>query len=176
MKQFFDYVYFDDLNLTLRKEYMMSEKSAPLALGSDHAGFELKEFIKSELVRRRVAFVETASPDIDPQDDYPLTSARVARAVANGSASQGISLCGTGIGASIAANRFLGVRAALCITPEMAAMARKHNDANVLVLGGRITTRETAAAILDAWFTEQPEGGRHQRRIEQMDNLETLNS
>ena len=152
----------------------MEQQRRPLTLGSDHAGFEMKTFIKGELSRRGIAFVDCGAAQLDPLDDYPVFTARVARAVATGEAEQGIAVCGTGIGASITANRFRGVRAALCTTPEMAAMARKHNDANVLVIGGRMTAPQVVAAILDAWFAAAPEGGRHQRRIEQMDTAETL--
>ncbi len=144
--------------------------SEKIIIGSDHGGYEFKEFIKSELGKKGIPFedIGTHGPD---SVDYPNFGAAVAKAVAGGEYERGILICGTGIGISIAANRFKGVRAALCCSEEMARLSREHNNANVLVLGGRTTPEETAAAILDTWLTTSFEGGRHERRVGLIDEL-----
>ncbi|NLP01637.1 MAG: ribose 5-phosphate isomerase B [Fibrobacter sp.] len=144
----------------------MSEK---IVIGSDHAGFEMKEYIKEVLTQKGVLFEDAGAVSLDPSDDYPEFAFRVAKAVSEKRYNKGILLCGTGIGASIAANRVKGVRAALCTSPDMARMSRAHNDSNVLVLGGRTTPRETVSQIIDAWLGGSFEGGRHQNRIDQID-------
>lgn len=144
----------------------MSEK---IVIGSNHAGFEMKEYIKEVLTQKGVLFEDAGAVSLDPSDDYPEFAFRVAKAVSEKRYNKGILLCGTGIGASIAANRVKGVRAALCTSPDMARMSRAHNDSNVLVLGGRTTPRETVSQIIDAWLGGSFEGGRHQNRIDQID-------
>lgn len=150
----------------------MSAPEDTIVIGSDHAGFQLKEYIKEQLARRGIPYRDVGT-DSTRAVDYPLYAGRVARAVSTGEYTRGIAICGAGIGASITANRFRGVRAALCVTVEMASLARGHNNANVLVMGGRITPKHTAAAILDAWLTTPFEGGRHTHRIEQIDQATT---
>lgn len=130
----------------------------------------MKEFIKVELGRLGIAVKDLGAPAYDADDDYPLFSARVAAAVSKGEFERGISVCGSGIGASIAANRFRHVRAALCVTVEMAELSRRHNDANMLVIGGRITPKQTVTAILNAWLNTAFEGGRHARRRDMLDD------
>jgi ribose 5-phosphate isomerase B len=142
-----------------------------IAIGADHAGYELKEFLKQELARRGIAVDDLGAHSLDPEDDYPDLVGAVARKVSDGTYTRGIGLCGAGIGASIAANRFPRVRAALCTSPEMASLSRRHNDSNMLVLGGRLTSPRDATAILDAWLAGVFEGGRHQRRAEKLDRL-----
>jgi ribose 5-phosphate isomerase B len=151
---------------------MNQEKNTPIVLGSDHAGWELKEEIKAYLSGKGIPVKDVSEPRLNPNDDYPVTAKKVAKAVASGEFERGITMCGTGIGASIAANRVKGSRAALCLTPEMARMARRHNNANVLVLGGRITTSNEAFMIIDAWMSAQFEGGRHERRVMLLDSAE----
>jgi RpiB/LacA/LacB family sugar-phosphate isomerase len=151
---------------------MAQSASAAIVIGSDHAGWELKEEIKGYLTGKGVAVKDVSEPKLNPHDDYPVSAKRVAKAVASGEFEQGITLCGTGIGASIAANRVRGVRAALCLTPEMARMAKRHNRANVLVLGGRITQPNEAYMIIDAWMSAKFEGGRHERRVAMIDTME----
>ncbi|MBD3392670.1 MAG: ribose 5-phosphate isomerase B [Chitinivibrionales bacterium] len=141
-----------------------------IIIGSDHAGYEMKEHIKAELAAKGIPFEDIGTYDTT-STDYPLWAGRVAKAVSHGTREKGIAICGSGIGASMAANRFRGVRAALCITPEMARLSREHNNANVLVLGGRITTPETATEILWTWLDTAFEGGRHERRIAQIDEV-----
>jgi ribose 5-phosphate isomerase B len=147
----------------------MSRSANQIIIGSDHAGFAMKEYIKSELAR-----MNYTSEDIgvfnEERSNYPLYSAKVARRVSSGEFDRGIVICGTGIGASITANRFRKVRAALCLTEEMGRLSRSHNDANILVLGGRITPFALASKILTAWLSTPFEGGRHQERVEMIDD------
>jgi ribose 5-phosphate isomerase B len=151
---------------------MDTNKSSGIVIGSDHAGWELKEALKKYLAAKDLSVVDVSEQKRDPEDDYPIYSFRVAKQVASGKFEKGIVVCGTGIGASIAANRVRGIRAALCLTPEMGAMAKKHNNANVLALGARTTPTDTAFAITDAWLATAFEGGRHSRRVQQLDTLE----
>lgn len=148
----------------------MSEKFEPILIGSDHAGFEMKEFIKQYLSQKKISFEESGAVEYDSSDDYPLIAFKLAQKISTGEFQRGILLCGTGIGASIAANRVKGVRAALCSSPETARMSRLHNNSNVLVIGGRITTRQMVTEIIDAWLEGNFEGGRHQKRIELLDS------
>jgi ribose 5-phosphate isomerase B len=142
-----------------------------IIIGSDHAGYKLKEHIKRILETLGIPFEDVGVNNEDPSD-YPVYSARVASKVSSGAFKRGIVICGSGIGASMVANRFKNVRAALCVTPEMGTMSRSHNDANVLALGERITTFETASEILRQWLTTPFEGGRHVHRIEQIDTVD----
>lgn len=140
-----------------------------MALGSDHAGFELKEEIKKLLAKRNVE-VQDVGCTSKESTDYPDYAAEVARRVSDGTADQGLLVCSTGVGMSIVANKHARVRAALCVTPHMAKMARAHNDANVLALGSTITPHQDIPALLDAWLgTAFEAGGRHERRVKKMD-------
>ncbi len=139
--------------------------------GSDHAGLALRaEALK--VARERGLEVEDLGPFSGESVDYPDYARKVAEAVAAGRARFGILVCGTGIGMSISANKVKGVRAALCTSEYQARMARAHNDANVLCLGERVLGAGQAAAVVAA-FLEQPfEGGRHQRRVDKIRDLE----
>jgi RpiB/LacA/LacB family sugar-phosphate isomerase len=143
-----------------------------IVIGSDHAGWELKEEVKEFLTGKGFAVTDVSEPKYNPNDDYATYAFRVAKKVAAGEFASGITICGTGIGASIAANRVRGARAALCHTAEMGRMARRHNNANVLVLGGRIISPGEAGMIIDAWMSAKFEGGRHLRRIQMLDTQE----
>lgn len=148
---------------------MVQDSIDPVVVASDHAGFEMKEFVKKYLIEKGIPFFDAGAEKLDPLDGYPQFAFKLAELVSNGKYSRGILMCGTGIGASIAANRVKKVRAALCYSPDMARMSRLHNNSNVLVLGGRTTTQEVAAEIMDSWFATDFEGGRHQGRIDEMD-------
>ncbi|HYG69635.1 MAG TPA: ribose 5-phosphate isomerase B [Anaeromyxobacteraceae bacterium] len=139
--------------------------------GSDHAGLALRaEAVK---VARDAGFeVEDLGPFSGESVDYPAYAKRVADAVASGRARFGILVCGTGIGMSIAANKVKGVRAAHCTTEFEARMARAHNDANVLCIGERVVGLGLGAAIVKAWLGTAFEGGRHQRRVDQLNALD----
>jgi RpiB/LacA/LacB family sugar-phosphate isomerase len=146
-------------------------KGNAIVVGSDHAGFKLKEFIKKELQKRSIPY-EDVGVFNEEKSDYAIFIARAASRVSNGTFSRGIVVCGSGIGASIVANRFKKVRAALCVTTQMAVLSRQHNDANVLAMGARITSPETAAQILGAWLETPFEGGRHETRVRQIDTVD----
>ncbi len=144
----------------------MSDKKAPVIIGSDHAAFELKEKIKAFLVGKGIP-VEDVGTSGTESVDYPDYGKQVASQVSAGRFPRGILLCGTGLGMSMVANRFPGVRAALCHDLFGAMMARKHNDANILVLGGRVTGDILAVEIVTAWLQTPFENGRHQNRLDQ---------
>jgi len=135
-----------------------------IAIGSDHAGFELKEQIKAFLDVRGTQWQDFGTDSAD-STDYPDYGFPVAEAVARGEFELGILICGTGIGMSIAANKVRGIRAALCTSPEMAEFSRRHNDANILTLGGRMLSPEEATEIVDTWLKTAFEGDRHARRV-----------
>ncbi|MBK6495673.1 MAG: ribose 5-phosphate isomerase B [Gemmatimonadetes bacterium] len=140
-----------------------------IPIGADHAGYELKEILVAELERRGFD-VEDVGTHSNESTDYADYAHPVAREVETGEAKRGILMCGTGLGMSYAANRHPGVRAAVAWTPEVAALARQHNDANVLVLPARFIDAETARAILGAWLDTPFEGGRHERRIAKIED------
>lgn len=145
-----------------------------VAIGSDHGGFELKEVIKGLLTAEEIEFVDLG-PENEESVDYPIYGEKVAKAVAAGEADRGIVICGTGIGISIAANKVPGIRCALCTNEFMAEMTRRHNDSNVLALGGRVLGTELAKSIVKMWLYTEFEGGRHQRRIDLITEIEEQN-
>ena len=141
-----------------------------IGIASDHGGFELKEYLKEYLKKSGIEVSDFGTNSEEPVD-YPIYGERCARAVANAEVERGIVCCGTGIGISIAANKVAGIRCALCTDENMARLSRQHNNANVLALGGRTTSNEEAQKILDAWLITEFEGGRHQRRIDMIENI-----
>ncbi|MBU2055152.1 MAG: ribose 5-phosphate isomerase B [Proteobacteria bacterium] len=146
-------------------------KKEKIIIGADHAGYRLKETLKPFLVEMGLA-VTDAGTDNEQAVDYPDFAAKVAGAVAAGIFPRGILICGSGVGMSIAANRFPGVRAALCRDEETARLSRMHNDANILVLAGRKTDPETARAIARTWLDTPFEGERHQQRLDKIMEIE----
>lgn len=138
-----------------------------IALGADHAGFELKEKIKQWLLRQGVE-VDDRGTDSGASVDYPDFAKLAACEVAEKKADWGILVCGSGIGMAITANKVAGIRCANVTTEEQAALSRAHNDANVLALGARLTDAETACRIVERWLHTPFEGGRHARRVEKM--------
>ena len=143
-----------------------------IPIGADHAGFALKERLVKELAGLGFDPVDVGTHST-ASTDYPDYAHIVADRVARGQAKRGVLLCGTGLGMSYAANRHHGVRAAVAWTPEIATLAREHNDANVLVLPARFLSADEGVAILKAWLDTPFEGGRHQRRV---DKIEVENS
>ncbi|PCJ99844.1 MAG: ribose 5-phosphate isomerase B [Zetaproteobacteria bacterium] len=136
------------------------------AIACDHGGYVLKEAIKVHF-SDKIEFLDLGTNTTDSVD-YPEFGQAVAKAVINGDAVRGIIICGTGIGISIAANRFPGIRAALCTDTTMARLTRLHNDANVLALGARITGEEVAFDIVNTFMNTDFEGGRHMSRIQKL--------
>jgi ribose 5-phosphate isomerase B len=146
-------------------------KQETIIIGSDHAAYQMKETIKSFLESEGFT-VEDAGTLGTESVDYPDFAIKVATAVSSGKYKRGILMCGTGLGMSMAANRFPGVRAALCNDIFPAVMSRQHNDANVLVLGGRVIGDVLAKEIVKVWIKTAFEGGRHQNRLEKFDRMD----
>lgn len=142
-----------------------------VVIGSDHAGYELKEQIKVVFEEKGCTIIDvgTESP---ASVDYPDFGIKAATLVARGEVDRGVLICGTGVGMSIIANKVKGVRASLIYDLYTAIQSRKHLDANILVLGGRVTGKDLAAEIVRAWLDTPFEGGRHQKRIEKIERYE----
>jgi len=142
-----------------------------LAAASDHAGYELKEDIKKYLESDGHTVEDFGCYDTE-SCDYPDYAQRLCEAILAGACERGVLICGTGLGMSYAANRYKGIRAALCMNTEMARLSRSHNDANVLVLGARLIEPSVARDTLRVWLDTPFEGGRHLRRIQKIDGYE----
>ena len=142
-----------------------------IALARDHAGYAEKEQLKPLLKDLGIDFEDLGTASNDSVD-YPLYARKVAEKVSHGEVDQGLLVCGSGTGMAIAANKVPGVRAAVAWTPEIARLAREHNDANVLSVGARVTPFEDIKQIVRAWFDAQFAGGRHARRVEEISKIE----
>jgi len=138
-----------------------------IAIGADHAGFELKEFIKRELTSSEVSFVDFGTNSADSVD-YPDFAHPTASAVENGTCELGIVVCGSGNGVNITANKHAGIRSALCWEPEIATLARQHNNANMIAVPARFVSQTKAIEIVAAFLDASFEGGRHQKRVEKI--------
>lgn len=149
----------------------MKEEKEHVCIGSDHAGFEVKEYIKS-LLNEMGYTVEDVGTHSTESVDYPIFAEKVALRVAADAHTLGVLSCGTGIGASIAANKVRGIRAALVKDEFAAKVSREHNDSNVLVVAGRPFDRENIRSILTTWLSSRFEGGRHTRRVEEITQIE----
>jgi ribose 5-phosphate isomerase B len=139
-----------------------------IAIASDHAGYRYKEIIKEHLKSKGIE-VQDFGTDSEEQVDYPLFIRPAAEAVAAGQCDQGVILGGSGNGEAITANKVRGIRCAVCWSAESARLAREHNDANIISLGQRMISPETALEIVDTWLDAKFEGGRHKRRIAQLE-------
>ena len=148
----------------------MKKVIVKIIIGSDHAGFALKEALKGSIG----GMADIGTDSTDPVD-YPDFGVRVARAVSSGEYERGILICGSGVGMSIVANKVPGIRAALCTDTDTARLSRMHNDANILVLAGKRTDPKTAVAIATVWLDTPFEGGRHARRLDKIRNIEEEN-
>jgi len=144
-----------------------------IIIGSDHAGFELKNSLKDFLVGRGYNIIDLGT-DAEDSCDYPIFAEKVAKKVAE-SKGKGILICGTGIGMSIVANKIKGIRAALGYDVESAKLSRQHNDSNILCLGARKISEKDAYEITRIWLSTPFEGGRHQRRLDLITKLEQSN-
>lgn len=142
-----------------------------IAIGSDHAGYNLKKIIIDFLQKNNYEVKDVGTYGTD-STDYPDYGLAVAEAVKSGECDKGIVVCGTGIGISITANKVPGIRAALCTNSLMAKLSRQHNDANVLALGGRIIGTELALDIVDTWINTEFLGGRHEKRVKKISDIE----
>ena len=142
-----------------------------IAIGSDHAGFGLKEEVLGLLKGRNIDIVDCGTNSVESVD-YPDFGSRVSELVSSGEVDKGILICGTGLGMSMVANKYPKVRAALCNDLFSAKMSRMHNDANVLVLGGRVIGKDLAAEIVKVWLTTPFEGDRHLKRLQKIKKIE----
>jgi ribose 5-phosphate isomerase B len=142
-----------------------------IVIGSDHGGLELKQGIQAALIAHGLEVADCGTNNGDSVD-YPDFAEKVAGAVSRGESELGILICGTGVGMSIVANKFPGVRAALVTDEFMAKMAKEHNNANILVLGGRVLSPEQAINMVNIWLESTFQGGRHQRRLDKIALLE----
>ena len=140
-------------------------------IGSDHGGYSLKLEVIEHLKNRGIEVTDIGC-DSEASCDYPVYAKKVTDAIKDGSADLGILICGTGIGISIAANKVKGIRAAVVTNEFCAEMTRRHNDANILAMGGRVISPETAVKLTDIFLNTEFEGGRHERRIEQIAKIE----
>lgn len=142
-----------------------------VAVGCDHGGIVLKDSVVSTLKELGAEVVDLGTYSTDSVD-YPVYGLKVAEAVASGECDAGVLMCGTGIGISISANKVPGIRAAVCTNTYMAQLTKNHNNANIIALGGRVISPEEAKDIVKAWYTAEYEGGRHQRRLDMITDIE----
>ena len=142
-----------------------------IGLGCDHAGYELKGYIKEYLDEKGIEYIDFGTNSIESVD-YPEFGEKVAEAVKNGECDRGIICCGTGIGISISANKVPGIRCALCGDCYSARMSIEHNNANVLAIGARVTGKDLALEIIDTWLKAEFQGGKHERRVNKIKDIE----
>ena len=145
-----------------------------IAIGNDHTAIELKNIIR-EFVEGKGYEVIDLGTNSTESCDYPIYGEKVGRAVADGQADLGIAICGTGVGISLAANKVKGIRCCVCSEPYTAKLSRMHNDSNVLAFGARVIGVEMAKMITEEWLNAEYEGGRHQRRVDQVMDIERRN-
>jgi ribose 5-phosphate isomerase B len=142
-----------------------------IGIGSDHGGFELKEYIKEYLEKEGIEYLDYGTNSLDSVD-YPDYGLKLSQGVISGEVDKGIAICGTGIGISISCNKVKGIRCALCSDTYSARMSVEHNNANIIALGGRVIGRDLAIEIVSTWLKAQFEGGRHERRINKISDIE----
>ena len=142
-----------------------------IAIASDHGGFDLKESVITFLLKKGWEVDNLGAPSTDSVD-YPDYEIKVAKAIIEKKFVRGILICGTGVGMSIVVNRFPGIRGTLCSDVYTAKMCREHNDSNILILGGRVISVSLASEILDIWLKTEFEGGRHQRRLDKIKEID----
>ncbi len=142
-----------------------------IAIASDHGGFDLKESVIAHLLNTGWE-VDDLGPHSGDSVDYPDYGIKLAEAVAEKKVERGIVICGTGIGMSIVVNRYPGIRGTLCSDVFTAKLCRKHNDSNILIMGGRVIGRGLAAEIVNTWLNTPFEGGRHQRRLDKINQID----
>ena len=142
-----------------------------IVIGNDHSAVELKNIIKAHLEEKGYEVMNVGT-DTSDSCDYPVYGEKVGRAVASGEADLGIAIFGTGVGISLAANKVKGIRACVCSEPYTAKLSRMHNNSNVLAFGARVVGSELAKMIVDEWLAAEFEGGRHQRRVDMIMDIE----
>ena len=143
-----------------------------IAIASDHGGFELKETVITHLLNDGWE-IDDLGPNNEDSVDYPDYGIKLAEIIANKKVERGIVICATGVGMSIVVNRFPGLRGTLCSDIYTAKMSREHNDSNILIMGGRVIGKGLASEIVDTWLNTAFEGGRHQRRLDKINEIDT---
>ena len=143
-----------------------------IAIASDHGGVDLKESVIAQLIDKNWE-VDDLGPANDDSVDYPDYGVKLVEAILENNIERGILICGTGLGMSIVVNRFPGIRGTLCTDVYTAKMGRKHNDSNILILGGRVIGKGLASEIVETWLITNFEGGRHQRRLDKINEIDT---
>ncbi len=151
----------------------MNRKINKFAIASDHAGYELKESLKRSLKEEGINLLDLGPKNSDSVD-YPDYGIKLAKAVAEDDGMNGIVICGTGIGMSIVVNRFPGIRGTLCSDVYTAKLCREHNDSNILILGGRVVGKGLALEIVKTWLSTPFEGGRHQKRLDKIKDIDLM--
>ena len=141
-----------------------------IAIASDHGGFDLKESVVCSLQEKGLE-IEDLGPSNDDSVDYPDYGIKLAQAIVEQKVERGIVICGTGVGMSIVVNRFPGIRGTLCSDAYTAKMCREHNDSNILIMGGRVVSKDLALEIVRIWLKTEFEGGRHQRRLDKINEI-----
>lgn len=142
-----------------------------IAMGNDHSAVEMKQVIRAHVEEKGYEVIDFGTNSTE-SCDYPVYGEKVGRAVASGEADLGILICGTGVGISLAANKVKGIRACVCSEPFSAKLSKMHNDTNVLAFGARVVGTELAKMIVDEWLDARFEGGRHQRRVDMIMDIE----
>lgn len=159
------------MHVLFLRDLSFEVRALKIAIASDHAGLDIKEAIKGVLEEMGYSFLDFGTYNKESVD-YPDMAELVAEKISNGELEKGILICGTGIGMSIVANKFPGVRAALVYDIYSARYAKEHNDANILILGGRTTDKESARKMVEIWLKSQFQGERHQRRLDKIKMIE----
>ncbi len=147
------------------------EHTMKLAIGNDHVAVEMKNEIKAYLEGKSIEVIDVGTDNPD-RFDYPISGYKVAKLVAAGDVDGGVLICGTGVGISLAANKVKGIRACVCSEPYSAKLSKQHNNSNIIAFGARVVGIETAKMIVDEWLSAQYEGGRHQRRVDMIAEIE----
>lgn len=154
------------------KLHYMGGKSMKIGIGSDHGGYELKEYIKEYFQEEGIEYIDYGTNSFESVD-YPDYGRKVGEAIVSKEVHKGIVICGTGIGISLAANKVKGVRCALCGDTYSARMSREHNNANALALGARVLGKDLALEIVKIWLNSEFAGGRHERRVNKISEIES---
>lgn len=142
-----------------------------LAIGNDHVAVEMKKEIKAYLEGKGIEMIDVGT-NCTERFDYPISGYKVAKIVASGKVDGGVLICGTGVGISLAANKVHGIRACVCSEPYTAKLSKQHNNSNIIAFGARVIGIETAKMIVDEWLGAEYEGGRHQTRIDMLNEIE----
>jgi ribose 5-phosphate isomerase B len=143
-----------------------------IAIGNDHIAVDMKKIIKAHLEKKGIEVIDIGTHTSE-RFHYPIAARAAAKLITDGEASGAVLICGTGVGISIAANKVRGIRACVCSEPYSARMAKEHNDANVIAFGARVVGEEVAKTIVDAWLDASYEGGRHQERLDMINEMES---